>query len=121
MKVFVYGSLMKGCGNDHLLKGSTLLAAEAITLPIFTMLHLGGFPGIVEDGHTQVIGELYEVDDDTLTRLDRLEGHPDFYKRKPIAVRSVAGPDDAEAYFLPKVYARSCETIPSGNWRTGRQ
>ena len=118
-KIFTYGTLLRNCGNDHLLVGSKLLEANAITPPTLTMLNLGSFPGIVEDGTTAVKGELYEVDEDTLARLDRLEGHPGFYERKPIAITTAEGEVAAEAYFLPKSYLQRCKVIESGSWREG--
>lgn len=82
-KVFVYGSLKQGYGNHPLIKDSVLLG-ECLTKPIYTMYSLGAFPAVVLQGNTSITGEVYEVDDDTFARLDRLEGYPDFYDRTMI-------------------------------------
>lgn len=117
--IFVYGTLMAGCGNHRLLDGATLIG-DVRTTPDFTMLHLGGFPGVVREGTTSIIGELYEVDDpDMLNRLDRLEGHPTFYRREEITI------DDGrkvEVYLLPSEWLkdRRCKVIASGSWREER-
>ncbi len=79
--VFVYGSLMGGFHNHDLLRGSIFMGAA--TLPgKFQMISCGGFPMVVhdEDGGP-VKGELWSVPNSTIPRLDRLEGHPHFYKR----------------------------------------
>ena len=80
--VFVYGSLMRGFGNHGLLKESAFISdATAEGLRLYT---LGAFPAVLagDDGDNPVRGEVYSVDDETLRRLDRLEGHPTFYRRE---------------------------------------
>jgi gamma-glutamylcyclotransferase (GGCT)/AIG2-like uncharacterized protein YtfP len=48
-----------------------------------------------------VKGELYMVDEPTLARLDRLEGHPQFYSREEIRISAGAGAECmAWAYFI---------------------
>lgn len=125
-RVFIYGTLLQGYGNNRLLTESRFLG-PAITESRFTMLGLGGFPGIVADGETSIRGELYEVDDATLRNLDRLEGHPSFYERTPLLVlpdevddaAQIGEWQPAEAYVLPKEWlARNSRVIESGSWRT---
>jgi gamma-glutamylaminecyclotransferase len=112
-RVFVYGSLRKGFGNHRLLEESTYIG-EATTYPSYTMLHLGGFPGLVAEGSTPIKGEVYEVDDYTLARLDRLESHPDFYERTPI---ELADGMEAEVYLLPTDWLKDNQKIvSSGDW-----
>ena len=83
MKVFVYGTLKKGYGNHRLLESSINLGPYT-TKKKYTLLHLGGFPGLIKEPLSHIRGELYEVDDVVLKRLDWLEGHPDFYCREEI-------------------------------------
>lgn len=118
-RVFVYGTLLSGCHNNRLLNTAKLLEERVKTPGNLTMINLGGYPGIIEGGNTVVKGELYAVDDATLERLDRLEGHPQYYQRKPIIV----GTEDelitynAEAYFLPNLYLQRYKTIEGGSWK----
>ena len=113
--VAVYGTLKKGFGNHRLLAQSRFVG-EALTEPNFTLLHLGGFPGIVRSGDTAVSCEVYEVDDITLARLDRLEGHPTFYERQPLTV-AIDGVDmPVEGYVLPTSWLDSRQVIPTGVW-----
>ena len=125
-RIFVYGSLRAGFGNHRLLKDSRYIG-EAVTAPQYTMLHLGGFPGVVADGQTSIVGEVYEVDHDTLRLLDRLEGHPNFYARTPIEVARVGNTDidlgpeaiDAEVYLLPQQWVEDGRNpiIAGGDWK----
>lgn len=129
MKVFVYGTLKKGHGNHRYLRGDehrlgAVMVGEAVTSPNYTMLALGGFPGVVVEGQTPIHGEVYELPDGEdgramLYRLDKLEGHPSFYQRVPMQV-TLHGEDtpiDVEGYVLPEGWLRrGVATIPSGVW-----
>lgn len=114
--VFVYGTLLRGEPNHALLKGARFVC-NARTPAAFTLVSLGGFPGMLQGGSTAVHGEVWRVDARTLARLDQLEGHPSFYHRVRIALDSVA---DVEAYVLPERY-RTHDAIASGSWRAHRQ
>jgi gamma-glutamylcyclotransferase (GGCT)/AIG2-like uncharacterized protein YtfP len=82
--VAVYGSLKKGFGNHRLLSDSFLLVRSECNTSdsSFTMGSLGSYPGVVEGGTDKIQVEIYMVSPEVLLRLDRLEGHPSFYKRK---------------------------------------
>ena len=75
-KVFVYGTLLSGQGNNHFLRNATKIC-DATTEQKYRMYTNGGYPMIVRDhdGKGGVIqGEVWEVDSETLKSLDRLEG-----------------------------------------------
>ncbi len=116
-RVFVYGTLLRGEPNHHLLADAELLG-EARTEPVFDLVSLGAFPAMIAGGETAVAGEIYEVDPPTLDTLDRLEGHPRFYRR-----RSVRLDDGGEvlAYLLTPDQARGRPRIDSGDWRRERE
>ena len=62
-RVFVYGTLLSGFGNHaRLLAGRSKMIGEAQTYAEYTMVSLGGFPGVIEGGDTSIQGEVYEVD-----------------------------------------------------------
>eukprot|EP00854_Cymbomonas_tetramitiformis_P013853 gene13853-16369_t len=44
------------------------------------MYDLGAYPAVVK-GTNKIQGEVFEIDDSTLERLDELEGHPEYYVR----------------------------------------
>lgn len=116
--VFVYGTLRRGGHNHERYLRAARHVTEARTTPSYTMVSLGGCPGIFDGGRTHVIGEIYAVSAQQLEALDRLEGHPRFYYREPIALETVLGPevDEVQAYFLPAERYRDRQVIESGNW-----
>jgi gamma-glutamylcyclotransferase (GGCT)/AIG2-like uncharacterized protein YtfP len=107
---------MSGFGNHRLLAHARLIG-RARTTARFTLVSLGPFPAMLDSGSTAILGELYEVNDETLARLDRLEGHPSFYTRTPIVL---AGRRRAEAYVLPAARAKGYPVIETGDWRRYR-
>jgi len=109
-RVFVYGTLRRGFGNHRLLAGARFLG-EARTARAYRMVSLGGCPGMLA-GTSRVVGEVYEVDDETLLRLDRLEGHPYMYRREPVRLHGFA---KVEAYIYQRDSARLPE-VASGDW-----
>lgn len=115
-RVFVYGTLLAGEGNHRLLATATLVG-EARTEPAFELRDLGHFPGLVKRGACSVTGEVYEVDAATLAALDRLEGHPRFYRRVCIALDDGT---NVETYLLTPEQVEGRPVIPSGNWRSRR-
>lgn len=115
--IFVYGTLKRGWGNNAIIHDQTFMS-EAITLEHkFSMFSLGGFPGVVA-GDKQIKGELWEVDDTAFARCDRLEGHPNFYKRELIHVNNDAWTDTVEAWIY--IYQGSVEgRQPIEEWTHG--
>lgn len=104
-KIFVYGTLKRGRHNNYMLGPSKFLGVY-LTERMFTMYDGKGFPYVVPEGSNTIIGELYEVDDKILERLDWLEGvKANHYKRIEIRIFSateetvawiyVASPDTA--------------------------
>ena len=115
-RVFVYGTLLAGEPNHRLLEGAALVGAT-VTKPGFALADLGFCPAMVEGGDSAVRGEVYEVDRATLARLDILEGHPRFYRRRRVVL---ADGSTAETYVLSPEQAAGRPTISSGDWRTRR-
>lgn len=111
--LFVYGTLMREERNHRLLAEAEFIG-EARTVAGFTMIDLGAFPGVVAAGFGAIAGELYRVDARTLAAVDRLEGHPSFYRRTEIELE---GGERAEAYLLPARELRRAEVIAGGSWR----
>ncbi len=116
-RVFVYGTLLAGEGNHRLL-ASAKFVCDARTEPAFELRDLGAFPGLVRGGEHAVAGEVYEADAETLARLDRLEGHPRFYRRTRIALE---GGTEVETYLLMPEQVEGRPVIVSGKWRSRRK
>ena len=98
--------------SRRLSAGRSVLA-PARTEAAFELVSLGAFPAMIAGGATAVVGEVYEIDPVTLAALDRLEGHPRFYQRRPIRL---ADGDEVLAYLLSPEQARGRTRIPSGDW-----
>jgi gamma-glutamylcyclotransferase (GGCT)/AIG2-like uncharacterized protein YtfP len=115
-KVAVYGSLRKGLGNHRVLGESKLIGKEWI--PNYEMFSLGSFPGI-RDGKGAIYVEIYEVDSDTLERLDTLEGYHaknsvnNFYDKEEVSTKF----GDALIYTLQGERYKRSPIVSSGNWK----
>ncbi len=96
--LFVYGTLKRGHQRNQMMKDQLYLGVS-ITQPKYVMYQMGSFPALVEVPHTvregyslpeaaagsPIHGELYEVDDECLVHLDKVEGVRDgLFERKYI-------------------------------------
>ena len=111
IKVFVYGSLLSGLGNHRVLGDSVMI--EETTMQIAAnMVSLVAFPALVHGSEINDIkGEVYAVDEQTFSALDRLEGHPHFYQRMLV--------DDIWVYFLNSEHDHERYLpVADGDWRT---
>lgn len=107
MLFFCYGTLKKGERNERMLSEQKFIG-PAKTLPKYKLYNLGGYPGLkpCEDGMV-VHGELYDIDEKCVERLDRYEGHPSLFKRDEIQIEGAAG--KVVAYFYQHgVDKRNC-------------
>lgn len=89
-RVFVYGTLMTGMRNHRRMESEdiTLISSVGTTKGYYKMLSRKTardyFAPIVvrsEPVERIIIGEVYEVSDQELMKLDMFEGHPDVYCR----------------------------------------
>ena len=99
--MFVYGTLKRGKGNNRVMGDSEFIKEDM--LKGFQMHSLGGFPAIVpydfnpDNEHPKIVhGELFEVSDFDMERVNALEGyrekdmdHP-FYDRTSVVLESGA-------------------------------
>lgn len=115
-KLFFYGTLMSGFWNHSRMfagveitnfgaartcdKFSVLVGKPAGTIPMLSRTKADGTPP-----DSDVIGEVFEIDTETLRRVDRLEGHPNTYERTPIRVEiNVDDVDQKPAYIEVECY-----------------
>ena len=100
-KIFVYGTLKRGLSNHSYLAGQRFVT-KARTQPEYRLFDLGGYPGMVrekEDG-LSIEGEIWEVDDRCLNRLDRLEDvEGGEYERTLIALATPLEHEQIEGYI----------------------
>lgn len=72
-RVFVYGTLKRGGENHEWIKSQTFVAS-ARTKPLYRMFDLGGYPGMIcSENGIAIEGEIWDVDEAGLARLDVLE------------------------------------------------
>jgi len=111
----VYGSLRKGLGNHGLIANSNFVG-ETISEDKYTMFSLGYFPGIVEDGETNIVLEVYEVDADTELRLDRLEGYVESNPERSFYIKKKINTEFGEAFIYIYNGRPSAKVVEDGNW-----
>ncbi len=114
--VFVYGTLMKGFGNNQIIQRHSGLKIADGTI-YGTMYNLGYFPGVKLGGAGLVHGEIWKVNASCMQSLDALEGEGHLYKRKKVSVTdSEATIEDVWVYEIMS-RQRLQQLVPSGNWR----
>lgn len=108
LKVFVYGTLMKGKGNSHYLEKCKGLGNAMISG--FRLYDTGyGFPGIKHGKSEKVKGEVYEIETiDQLQRLDCLEGNGSLYSREFVVAH---GEDGKNELVMAYVYNGSVDEM----------
>lgn len=117
---FVYGTLKRGYGNNRILQQSPTaqFVEEGVTSPEFNLYHLGGFPGVTENGETAIHGEIWSVQDEhTKRRLDMLEGYRQddptsgLYNKKIIKVND----KNVNIYLINRNMSKN-NKITTGKW-----
>ncbi len=111
INIFVYGTLMAGEANHHLMNNVLFLGEDAINHS--QLLNTGAYP-VLLPGNSIVYGERYRVPKATLLHLDYLEGHPYLFHRSWMQLTSS---DWAWVYQGKQQIAEGCPCIQSGRWR----
>jgi gamma-glutamylaminecyclotransferase len=94
--IFVYGTLKQGFCNFHVNRGRRV-GGDHVTVQAHALYILGPrhLPWLVRQAGSggPVVGQLFEVDDNTLTDVDRLERitEPLWYRREALAVQAREG------------------------------
>ena len=114
MHLFVYGTLKRGGGNHHYLKYSKFI--QHYKLKHHSLVDLGhGFPYMVQDKGFFVYGEVYEVTEETIKKIDLLEGVPYLYRRVLTNYELNGTMEIAGLYY----YLSIMEDIPNKKMKTG--
>jgi gamma-glutamylaminecyclotransferase len=90
--LFVYGTLKRGgCRHGSLARQAFL--GPARTLARYALYDLGDYPGLKEDEDGQVVhGELYAVECHLRGLLDKIEGAPDWFSLRRVALDGIEEP-----------------------------
>ena len=112
--VFVYGTLKAGESNHEWHLSGASFVGKAVTSGQYVMHDNGGFPVCFTQGDKPVAGEVYEISGQQLLGLDRLEGHPRYFKREEVEVNIddpiPLGKRTVWMYFgVPKVWQTSID------------
>jgi gamma-glutamylaminecyclotransferase len=113
MYLFVYGTLKRGQPR-HPFLSAQILVGTAATRPLFRMFNVGDYPALVRHPEGRSIeGELWDVDEECLRTLDRVEGCDlGLYAREPVELLPPHESLSAVTYFYqrPVVGLADCGT-----------
>jgi gamma-glutamylcyclotransferase (GGCT)/AIG2-like uncharacterized protein YtfP/cation transport regulator ChaC len=120
LHVFVYGTLRQHEPNHPLMSGAELVSEQAF---IFGQLWDTGcsYPAVLTHPQSKVYGELYRINPEILSRLDRLEGYfgpggSNHYDRVEQIVYSNDKSYSAYIYVYPQAPEHG-ESFASGDWK----
>lgn len=113
--LFVYGTLRKGGENQvtRLYPNSSFVGNASVKGKLFDM---GGYPAILlnEEGY-RIVGEVYDIDDETLAKLDAFELDAG-YDRTPIETLVNDEPVSCWIYGPPAELSAGKPEVVSGDW-----
>jgi gamma-glutamylcyclotransferase (GGCT)/AIG2-like uncharacterized protein YtfP len=123
--IFVYGTLRKGFYNHRGRLDGTAGHSKFIKEDTVdgVMYDLGAFPAAVlyepsvSDSLNErmtIHGEVYEIDNNVLKKLDVLEGYPKFYNRSKITTHSGI---EVWIYHIDKKSVENKPIVKNGIWR----
>lgn len=117
MKIFVYGTLMRGNSNyDYYLSESEFLIEGYIEN--YQLYDLGYYPGIKNSIGNKVKGEVFEIDENKKREIDRLEGEGYLYTATKVSVITEFSIIDATAYvYNREVYENQVVSYQNQPWR----
>lgn len=113
--VFVYGTLRRGGTNAMSIRfpAAKFIAEAQVSGSLYD---LGAYPGLLlDEANSGVMGEVYEVDDETLNQLDEFEASS-HYRRKQVEIspgtqRKLCWTyEPAPEFYFPR------KLITSGDW-----
>ena len=115
-KVFVYGTLKKGYPNHRLLVDSKAKFLGQGTLEWAAMVAWDWYPAIFREHYklATVQGEIYEVDEVGLERLDRLENVPNLYERQDVWIDNYR---HVWTYMQKRPTTETYRRVTDGIWR----
>jgi len=115
-KIFVYGTLKGRVDEFGAGENKPKFLGEA-RIEGWDMYRVSSFPAIVK-GEGTVYGELWEVDESTLRKLDHYEGVPELYTRQQVNVLTKDGKVTKAWVYVASEELRPHlkEKIESGVW-----
>lgn len=111
--VFAYSFLLRGERDHDLLHRSTLLG-KTTTQPGYRLVDLGPYGAMITGGDQVVVGELWEVDRETLRAIDVRKEVPVLFERSRIVTHDGV---EAEAYTMPWDRVVGRKRLANGDWK----
>ena len=117
--LFIYGTLMPGLRLESEMHGARFVGPAHIA---GRLIDVGRYPGLLQ-GDGQVTGEVYEVDDAHLARLDGVEGVvpgdrvASQYWREVVTVLSGPLQGQPVQTYVYNCPVDGCKPIPHGDYR----
>ncbi len=127
--VFVYGTLRPPAPHTspddsrfYPRIAAYVRSVSAARLRHAVLYDVGDFPA-ARPGGGVVFGDLLAVDPAALPIMDRIEGHPHFFRRAQVEVETAAGRVRAWIYWAPPEMVATQPRIAEGDWfrRTRKQ
>ncbi len=129
--LFAYGTLRKDEFNNQIIANHSRYIETCKTVDEFIIFtqDYKAFPFIVRKSTwpvmaeyaCKIIGDLFEVNQTGLGRCDKLEGHPNWYKREKIMLETSSGLKEAYAYILTEDRFDKMDldgyTVFDGDWK----
>lgn len=113
LRLFVYGSLMKG-ERDHGLVAAAEFTGIAKTAPAYKLVDLGQYPAMIGGGELAVEGELYLIDAKQRFAIDVKHEVPVLFQRVVIVLDDGTS---AETYVMREDQVRGRRRLFYGDWR----
>jgi len=79
--IFAYGTIKRGEMNHLPLMAKAAYKGSVISPPAFRLISFGVYPAAIS-GTRRIHGELFTVDDETFSEIDKLEGNGYMYDRE---------------------------------------
>jgi gamma-glutamylcyclotransferase (GGCT)/AIG2-like uncharacterized protein YtfP len=115
-RIFVYGSLLRGEGNNRRLAGDDFVREATARGRLYSLF---AFPGARFDQSGTIHGEVYDVSEQSLMGLDFLEGYDPMRRKSSHYTREKIKLDDGEEVYSYQ-YNQDLQGLPvvvNGDWR----
>lgn len=112
-----YGTIKQGFSNNGVLryKGNSFIG-QGVTKEKYAM-YRRGIPFVIKEPRTQIVVDVFEVAPQNIGIVDRLEGHPDWYKRELIPVLIDGKELDCWLYFMTNENVKNYQFVSTGNYQ----
>jgi len=112
INILVYGTLRKGGTLHHIMEHIGAKLIKVKTILGFEMYNMGWYPAVIKKENSIIEVEEYQIKNDDLKILDRVEGYPNLYQRC-----NVDNDHTLIYYFEDSSKVEERELIVNGKWK----